>query len=484
MLMSTVNVMSKDSVVRYPLIMKAPRPMSRLLCLCCLVLLAACQPPAFDLAITNVTVIDAQDGARENLTVLTRADTIAGVIPASQAHRALRTVDGSGHFLIPGLWDMHVHLTYADADADDMARLFLDYGITSVRDTGGLLDLVKPVADRLRAAEEAPRVFFGGPLMDGQFVVYNGDGRPEIGTTVPDPAAAATRVAELAAAGVDFIKIYEMVTPEVFDALVAAARSHGLPIASHVPLSLLASQAGPQVNSMEHLRNVEMDCAANYEELLAARRRALANPTGMPGAALRASIHSAQRLPAVAAYDADRCAEVIASLVGTTQVPTLRLNAMAVVAPWDRPDWDDALGHLLPEAAVGLREIADRRLGSSQPGDPTFGNWSLHLTGMMNRAGVPVGAGTDTPIGMAIPGYSLHNELDMLVRAGLAPIDALRAATVRPAEFLGLDDQMGLIQEGMRADLVLLGGNPLDDIANTRLVQMVVSKGRIVRSDD
>jgi hypothetical protein len=484
MLMSTVNVIPEDSLVRYPLIVKAVRPMSRLLCLFGLVLVAACQPPAFDLAITDVTVIDAQHGAREHLTVLTRADTIAGVIPATQAHRALRTVDGSGRFLIPGLWDMHVHLTYDDADADDMARLFLDYGITSVRDTGGLVELVKPVVDRLRAAEEAPRVFFGGPLMDGQFVVYDGNGRPEIGTPNPDPAAATARVAELAAAGVDFIKIYEMVTPQVFDALVAAARLHDLPIASHVPLSLLASQAGPQVNSMEHLRNVEMDCAANYEELLAARRKALTNPTGMPGATLRASLHAAQRLPAVAAYDADRCAEVIGSLAGTTQVPTLRLNAMAVLAPWERPEWDDALAHLQPQAAADLKDIGERQLASTQPRDPAFGNWSLKLTGLMNQAGVPIGAGTDTPIGMAIPGFSLHNELDLLVQAGLSPIDALGAATVRPAEFLRLDDQMGLIQEGMRADLVLLAGNPLDDIANTRTILMVVSKGRIVRSDE
>jgi hypothetical protein len=265
---------------------------------------------------------------------------------------------------------------------------------------------------------------------------------------------------------------------------VAAARAHELPIAGHVPLSMLASEAGPQMNSMEHLRNVELDCAVNYEELLYARLMAIENPEGLPGGTLRSSLHSAQRIPAIQAVNADRCAEVIASLTGTIQVPTLRLNALSVQPPYSRPDWPDALERLGGEKAEAYRAIGESRLASNDEVDTTFGNWSLHLTGLMQGAGVPIGAGTDTPIGLAIPGYSLHNELSMLVRGGLDPVDALGAATVRPAEFFGLTDEMGQVAVGMRADLVMLGGNPLEDIDNTRSIRMVVSKGHIVRQSN
>jgi hypothetical protein len=448
------------------------------------ILLAGCDPPEYDLAIKNVTVVDAVSGTRSEQTVLTRADTIAAILPANESARALRVVDGSGGYLIPGLWDFHVHLTYDDADADEMARLFLDYGVTSVRDTGGLLELVQPVVERLEEAEEAPRVFFAGPLLDGRDVVYDGESRPEIGISNPDPGAAEASIGRLAAAGVDFVKVYELVSPEVFGALVAAANAYNLPIAGHVPLSMLASEAGPQLGSMEHLRNVDLDCASNYLELLDARRAALTNSSNLPGFRVRSSLHAAQRIPAVQNVDADRCSEVVASLRSTIQVPTLRLNALSVSPPYARPDWPDALTRLGGEQAEAYRTLGESRLASTDEVDTTFGHWSLHLTGLMQGAGVPIGAGTDTPIGMAIPGYSLHNELSMLVQAGLDPVDALRAATVRPAEFFGLSGEMGQVATGMRADLVLLAGNPLEDIAHTRSIRMVVSKGRIVRQSD
>ena len=97
---------------------------------------------------------------------------------------------------------------------------------------------------------------------------------------------------------------------------------------------------------------------------------------------------------------------------------------------------------------------------------------------MLHASGVPIGAGTDTPITLAIPGYSLHGELELLVRSGLSPLQALEAATLVPARFLGIDDELGAIEPGRRADLVLLAANPLDDIRNSRAIEGVVSRGR------
>ena len=101
----------------------------------------------------------------------------------------------------------------------------------------------------------------------------------------------------------------------------------------------------------------------------------------------------------------------------------------------------------------------------------------------MHARNIPIGAGTDTPINYSLPGYALHTELEMLVRAGLAPLEAIRAATVRPAEFFGLEDEMGAIEPGMRADLVLLADDPLADISNTRRIVAVVSRGRLLTAE-
>jgi hypothetical protein len=432
-------------------------------------------PP--DLAIENVTVVDAIAGAREGRTVVIDDGRILEVVPAGAASGAQRVVDGSGRFLIPGLWDFHVHFTYDDRFTEAMPGLFLAYGVTSVRDTGGPLEAMLPVVERLRSGEgPAPRVFFAGPLLDGSAVVYDGVNLPLLGIANPDPEVARANVARLAEAGVDFIKIYELVSPEVFEALVAAAGVHGLPIDGHVPLSLLARDVGPHVQSLEHLRNLEMDCAADAEAMLAERRRILDEHDGPAGGDLRSRLHALHRLPAIADPDPARCAETMAALVSTIQVPTLRLNSMGIVSPFDRADWPSALDRL-PEPAGAPWRQALAEAGDGPIRDTVHGQWSIDFVGMLHEAGVPIGAGTDTPIGYAVPGYSLHSELEMLVLAGLAPVDALAAATLRPAEFFGLEGEMGTVEAGRLADLVLLSANPLEDIRNTRAIEAVVANG-------
>ena len=446
--------------------------------------LAACstETPPTGTAIKNVTVIDAVNGVRENQTVVFDGDEIVSVAATSaDTHLAATTIDGTGQYLIPGLWDMHVHLTYNDAFTKSMPAMFLAYGITSVRDTGGLIDKLKPVVDAMRSpGAHAPRVFFSGPLLDGKFVVYDGESRPEIGTQNTTVEMAQEKVAALKNAGVDFIKIYEMVSPDVFAALAAAGQSHGLPIAAHVPLSMLASQAGPSVDSMEHLRNVELDCASNSAELFEERRALLNAHEDGPGFELRSSLHSLQRLPAIAHYDQERCDRTIASLTSTIQVPTLRMTSWPLRTQFEHTDWADTL-QLVPEGAREEWTVDTQAwFTTDDHGDTTVAEWSLSLVGRMHAQGVPIGAGTDTPIGRGLPGYSLHTEMERLVEAGLTPLEALESATVRPAEFFSLQDEMGTIDVGKRADLVLLAGNPLQDISNTRKVVSVINKGVVL----
>ena len=449
-------------------------------------LVAACQPAPTGTAITNITIIDAVNGVRENQTVVFDGDEIISIQPADTEISAAEVIDGTGKFLIPGLWDFHVHLTYDDRFVDAMPALFLSYGITSVRDTGGLMHKILPVAEKMRAADAiAPRVFFAGPLLDGNFVVYDGDGRPEIGVQNSTPADARAMITSLKEQGVSFIKIYEMVSPDVFAAMVEVANELELPIDSHVPLSMRASTAGPLVDSIEHLRNIEMDCASDTPAMHEERLERLKNPDGMSGADLRSSLHNLQRLPAIANYDQERCDQTLKALESTTQVPTLRLLSMSLAPPYLRDDWVDALSRLPTNAGNAWREATiESRSNPPEDVDTTYGDWGLFLTQRAHGMGVPIGAGTDTPIALAVPGYSLHSELEFLVRAGLSPLEALQSATVRPAEYFSLQDEMGSIDVGKKADMVLLDANPLDDISNTKRISAVISKGRLLTSTD
>ncbi len=442
----------------------------------------------YDLAITNVTVIGthtASARAVPNQTVYISGERIAAVREsAADSVNAGTVIDGKNRFLIPGLWDMHVHVVYEPRLTSRMADLFLDHGITSVRDTGGLLAQLLPEIQKWRAPQTvAPSIYFSGPLLDGALVVYDGDARPAIGRANPTVRSAAASVKTLVKAGVDFIKIYELVSPDVFAVLVQAANEHKLPIAAHVPLALAADQAGAKVNSMEHLRNVELACADDADALLTARRRLLAAPEQATGHALRAGLHAAFRPRALATADvqSSRCQKVISALAQTIQVPTLRLNTISQYPPVARADWGQQLNQLPRELALSWQQTANSFVGRATPDQIKMAQWSMDLVTQMHRQGVPIGAGTDTPIGQAIPGYSLHTELERLVAAGLSPGAALHSATVIPAQFFGLQHQQGSITEGHVADLVLLDKNPLADIKNSRSIVAVISRGQRVR---
>ena len=438
-----------------------------------------------DLAITNVSVIDVVTGGVSKQSVLVNDGKIARVLdPSESVGQSLEVIEGTGQFLLPGLWDMHVHIVYEAQLIQQMPDLFLDYGVTSVRDTGALLANIQPELARWRAlGAAAPDIFFSGPLLDGRLVVYDGNGRTEIGRSNASAQAARDQVADLVAAGVDFIKIYELVSPEVFAALVESAEAANIPIAAHVPLSMMAETAGPRVQSMEHLRNIEIACADDAESLFDALETMIESPGDRSGYELRRDLHQSQRSVALSTADSesDRCQRVIESLKGTIQVPTLRLNTLPQYSPIRRPDWRDALSDVPEALANQWIETATFFAGQENSVSEQLSSWSLELVDAMQQAGVPIGAGTDTPIGQAIPGYSLHTELERLVDAGLSERQALFAATVVPAMFLKLEGVMGQVKPGMEADLIVLADNPLEDIKHTRTIQAVISDGVRVR---
>ena len=442
-------------------------------------------------AILNVTTIDAVNGVREDVGVLIldgdginmvgdiEAGEFGGFTPAN-----LTIIDGRGKFLIPGLWDAHVHLTYTPGlDHRSFFPLAIAHGVTSLRDTGGHLELLEPAREAASLDPIAPDLFVSGPLLDGENRVYDGHSAsfPDLSVGLATPQEAKEKVDQLAAAGVDFLKAYEMLKPEVFAAIIKQAKQHNLPIAAHIPLSMTATQAAVAgASDMQHLRNLEFGCTHDNNDLLDKRQQLLNTNQTIRAGALRGRIHKQQRVLAIANQNNVVCNDLINTLRQNNvyQTPTLTIARFMTRRLFAEPDWQSTFS-LVPETiGKGWLERAIE-LTESQPDEAAlkFDNWVVSMIPRLQAANVPIMAGTDAPIGFLTPGASLHQELVLLVDAGLTPMQAIRAATLTPATFFGLDKEQGSIDAGMRADLVLLNANPLDNIRNTQSIEAVIKNG-------
>lgn len=437
------------------------------------------------LIITNVNTIDAKNGLQKDQTVVIQDTRIVEIKPSSQLNvSSSRIVNGKGKYLIPGLWDAHVHLSYEQDLTPAMFDLFLAYGVTSIRDTGGQLDLVLPERNRAQQNQSTcPRVMIAGPLLDGVPTVYDGSSpsKPKLGLGAGSVEEAEELVNQFANAKVDLIKAYEMLTPEAFRSVVKQAHSRGLKVTGHVPLSMdvvEASQAG--MNSMEHMRNLEMACAGDWKMLLTQRKTLLQDGADTEGGTLRSNIHSAQRTHAVGNQSTARRNYVLSELAKneTWQIPTLSIMTTSALRPFASEEWQSTYDFLPQEVEDRWRLSVSNFLATPiQESKQDYTQWALQMIAHLKEANVPIMAGTDCPIFFLTPGYSLHEELALLVKGGLTPMEALEAATLRPAQYFKMEDELGLIEKGMLADLVLLEANPIDNIRNTKKISAVVRNG-------
>lgn len=461
----------------------------RLLILSLLSVLIACtSKQTFDdaICIENITVIDPMDGAKEGQTVVIKDGKIHKIAPSAELKLSPDNtiINGTGKFLMPGLWDAHVHFAYMEEIAPRMFDLFMLYGITSVRDTGGRLELVTDYKEQsLNNPAKAPRVKIAGPLLDGMPNVYDGSdpGHPPLSVGLKTVEDVNNKIDELNKEGVDLLKAYEMLTPEQFAAVMKKAQELGLKVTGHVPLSMdVISASNGGLNSMEHLRNVELSCASNAEELLEQRRKMLNNDKKMKGGTLRSSMHDAQREIAVTNFSQEKAKEVIETLAknGTWQIPTLALNTLRVEQFMRQPWWSESIQYLPEATAAQWRGVADRITELEVPPFPrAYADWMFKMVKQMHDAGVVFMAGTDTPIGIQTPGVSLHNELAVLVKAGLTPLEAIRTATYNPALYFKMENELGSVKEGMWADLLILNSDPLENIENTKKIEAVIKQG-------
>lgn len=442
-----------------------------------------------DLVIENVTVIDALEGERAGMDVILIAEKIHSIKPhqSNLDYVDAAIIDGTDRYLIPGLWDAHVHLTYTEGlDHEVFFPLAIAHGVTSLRDTGGHLDKLAPAQAAAAADPLSPDLYISGPLVDGPLRVYAGQTpfNPDISVGVASPLEAERMVDELAEAGVHFIKAYEMLSEPTFRALVARAKERGLPVAAHAPLSMTASDAALSgADDLQHLRNLELSCPPNADDLRAARRRMLAENDAPDPAALRSNIHRAQRAAAIASLEPEPCEDLISILTETRtiQTPTLMITRFLTHGAYANAEYRKTFDLVPSEIGNGWKARSMSFIKPSTDEDVLAHDAFMQsILPRLADAGVPIMAGTDAPIGFLTPGASLHYELYLLVEAGLTPLQALKAATMTPAMFFGLENDMGAVQQGMIADLVLLNENPLMDIRNVAAIELVVKNGRTI----
>jgi len=422
--------------------------------------------------ITHVTVIDTENGKKiQNRTVIVSGDRILEVRDSKSVRpRAdAKIVEGHGKYLIPGLWDMHVHAVYAER-LDGMFPLFVANGITGIRDMGTsmpLPDIVHIRQETANGSRLGPRIVAAGPILDGR----TKPARPNF-LAITTPEEGRETVRRLKTGGVDFIKVYSWLSRDSFLAIIEEAKKQNIPFSGHVPFSvsaLEASDAGQK--SLEHIFGIYLSCSSREEELRSEMLKSGANLSGSERIRLELD-------EAAASYDERKAADVFAHLVknGTWMVPTF-----TAVLP-DSEIFDvrvrtDPRLKYIPEAVQ--KRWTEAAAAGAAIKSKSFER-KVQIVGAMHRAGLPFLAGTDA--GWVQPyvyaGFSLHDELASFVRAGLTPMESLQTATINPARFLGLEKDLGTIEKGKVANLVLLDADPVSDIHNTTKISAVFLAGK------
>lgn len=452
--------------------------------------LIACQPTIEAdniVLIEDTTAIDAINGTRDNVDILIANDKILKVLPASAEFKfkgTVKIIDGRGKFVIPGLWDAHVHLSYNESIGHEVFfPLSLAHGVTYLRDTGGHLDKLAEARALSEANPTLPDLYVAGPLLDGERRIYDGSspGFPDISVGLATEKAARDYVDQLAEQGVSFVKAYEMLPPHIFAAIGDQAEKHSLPVAMHIPLSMTAEEAVVAgADDMQHMRNVELSCAANAETLANIRQEKIATETDILPNKLRSQLHTEQRALALPNQSDDVCNNLLQLLAAEDvyQTPTLTISRFFTRRLFEDESFKKTFAYMPDEIAEGWRERSSRLKGRA-PSEASlaYDAWIMETLPKMSEAGVPIMAGTDAPIAYLTPGASLHEELIMMVEAGLTPLQALRAATYEPARFLGLEKRQGTIAPDMKADLIILNGNPLNEISNVKKIEIVMKNG-------
>ena len=421
--------------------------------------------------IDHVTIVDVVKGKLfPEMTVVVDGKRIVTVAKTRPGERHSGTVmDGAGMYVIPGLWDMHVHVAFTNDAARNqstsalMLPLLIANGVTGVRDMGSNLDAVLATREAVASHQViGPRIVTPGPMLDGATSRY----QVIVKVTTTEDGRAAVR--QLHDRGVDFIKTQSLVPRDAYFGLADEAAKLGMRFEGHVPDAIRAREAvAAHQHSFEHLLGV-FGASTTIEDSFIAGNK----PSNAAVLAARSEADEKAIIALLAKNHVWQCPTILSDLGSAADVvsdPGLPYWFKNIV---DR--WKASSLRTLNSTDAAAADVKQR-----------FDRWELSLTTKLHGAGVPFLAGTDAPAGFdLVPGASLHSELEWLVRAGFTPLEALQTATINPAIYLGRTKDFGTVEAGKIADFVVLARNPLVSIGNTRSVVAVVADGRFYSATD
>lgn len=433
-----------------------------------------------DTLLTNVNVVNVETGTITQDRSLLISDGVITEIRADITAHDAYIVDASGGYLIPGLWDSHVHIFSSPTEPETALPLYLINGITGIRDMGALwpLNEQKSLQARIDAGEVlGPRLILSGAWVDASPGSWPGM------FLADTPDAARAVVDQIASEGWAAVKSYSMLDEPTYLALAQSAAEHGLPLVGHIP-ERVALRTAIEVgqNGMEHFGRVPMACSTDEPRMIADLRDA------MTEGAVQAQVFeimAARNRIILDTWDADLCANILGAMADSG----LHISPTLVVANFYLGNWpadDTPQMQMLPSSVREAWGKPDFRLDAMTDEVRALAEDSIALDRatflMAHEAGVPILASSDASFAnpYQFHGFSLLDELDIYVAAGLTPREALFTATVVPPRFFGLSDQDGIIAPGRRADLVLLNANPLDGLATLRSPRAVVAGGVVL----
>jgi imidazolonepropionase-like amidohydrolase len=430
-------------------------------------LIAACSPAAAptvtptsldSYAITDVNVVDVEQGTiLPDQTVIIEGESIKDVGPRAEliVPNGARVIEGRGLYLMPGLVDAHVH--YFDQEV--FGRVLIANGVLLARDMGLPTKQAVKLRDALKQGELiGPELIIAGSILDGDPPLIPAI---SIGLTTPEEARAAVR--QQAAAGVDQIKVYSKLDKAVFLAIVDEAHKVGLKVVGHVPDSIgIEEAAAAGLKSSEHLFGFDKVVA----KLLGAYVRQTYAGMGAEAGYLQ-RLNEVDPIELQAVYQQLRasgltvCPTVIVFQTGTDYkaIQSGNFQGSEYISPFILGIWQS------------------QRAQQDDLPDFIWQNWAQMVKGL-HDAGVPLMVGTDLVTPGIIPGEAVHQEMEIWQDAGIPPADVLRSATLVPAQFAGLEDRLGTVAQGKTASLVLVKGNPLEDIGNAQLIEGVFLRGK------
>jgi imidazolonepropionase-like amidohydrolase len=432
-----------------------------------------------DLVVRNVNIVDVETGnISENQTIEIRKGEIAGIHDSGTEVAANNTIEASGKYVIPGLWDMHVHFRGGDSLISENKRLlelYIANGITTVRDAGGdITPAILDWKDQIKAGDMVgPQIFTSGPKLDGPDARWAGS--IELQSVDEVPAA----FDSLESLNVDYVKLYDSsISAEVYLAAIEEAEQRGLPVTGHMPFTVDFNEAvSAGLDATEHMYYVLKGASSEEEKITGGVRK------GEYGfwPALTEVIETYDEQTAQKTYQ--QMAES-----GTALVPTLHIGKILAYLNEEDHSEDQFLEYI----PKGIQETYQGRLQSArqQSEEATQRRRNLrerfvNMISDIHEAEVSILAGSDSgPYNSFVyPGVSLHKELQELVAAGLSPLEALQTSIINGPEFFGVSENYGKVRQGFAADLLLLNSNPLEDIQNTRDIHSVIRQGKPVATE-